>query len=227
MEITLESIISLIGLFLGGTGIGGFFFWKQKRRQQVAEARMAEAEAKLKVAEAKNSEVDTVKSMQEAYEKMFEQVNSYLDDATKKVEGYRQEKDYYKNALEEQREEMKKLTKQVYEIQVDGARKRGELQISINQLKAQMRNISPLTCGVLHCQFRQPVIISDDGEVSIRPEADASGTAAERAEADTSVTSAGRPEADALGTAAASGTAAAAGTAAETVDIEPIDKDAL
>ena len=169
MEITLEAIISLITLFVGGTGVGGFLFMKQKKRKELAEARLAEAEAKLKEAEAKNAEVDTVKSMQEAYEKMFEQVNAYLEDATKKVEGYRQEKDYYKNALEEQREEMKKLTKQVYEIQVDGARKRGELQMSINQLKAQMRNISPLTCGVLQCKLRQLVIISEDGEVNIEP----------------------------------------------------------
>lgn len=169
MEITLEAIISLITLFVGGTGIGGFFFWKQKKRKELAEARLAEAVAKLKEAEAKNAEVDNVKSMQEAYEKMFEQVNAYLEDATKKVEGYRQEKDYYKNALEEQREEMKKLTKQVYDIQVDGARKRGELQMSINQLKAQMRNISPLTCGVLQCKLRQPVIISEDGEVDVKP----------------------------------------------------------
>ena len=169
MEITLESIISLVGLLLGGTGIGGFFFWKQKKRKELAEARLAEAEAKLKEAEAKNAEVDNVKSMQEAYEKMFEQVNAYLEDATKKVEGYRKEKEYYKNALEEQREEMKKLSKQVYDIQVDGARKRGELQMSINQLKAQMRNIAPLTCGVLQCKLRQPVIISEDGEVDIDP----------------------------------------------------------
>ena len=169
MEITLEAIISLITLFVGGTGIGGFFFWKQKKRKELAEARLAEAVAKLKEAEAKNAEVDNVKSMQEAYEKMFEQVNAYLEDATKKVEGYRQEKDYYKNALEEQREEMKKLTKQVYDIQVDGARKRGELQMSINQLKAQMRNIAPLTCGVLQCKLRQPVIISEDGEVNVEP----------------------------------------------------------
>ena len=48
MEITLESIISLVGLLLGGTGIGGFFFWKQKKRKELAEARLAEAEAKLK-----------------------------------------------------------------------------------------------------------------------------------------------------------------------------------
>ena len=169
MEITLEAIISLITLFVGGTGVGGFLFMKQKKRKEQAEARLAEAEAKLKEAEAKNAEVDNVKSMQEAYEKMFEQVNAYLEDATKKVEGYRKEKDYYKSALEEQREEMKKLTKQVYEIQVDGARTRGELQMSINQLRAQMRNVAPLTCGVLQCKLRQPVIISEDGEVDVKP----------------------------------------------------------
>ena len=47
MEITLEAIISLIGLFLGGTGIGGFIYWRQSKRKAEAEAKLAEAEAKL------------------------------------------------------------------------------------------------------------------------------------------------------------------------------------
>ena len=50
MEITLEAIISLVGLFIGGTGITGFFFWRQHRRKEEAEAKLAEAEAKLKEA---------------------------------------------------------------------------------------------------------------------------------------------------------------------------------
>ena len=58
MEITLEAIISLITLLVGGTGLTGFFFWRQMKRQKEAEAKAAEAEAKQKETEAKLKEVE-------------------------------------------------------------------------------------------------------------------------------------------------------------------------
>ena len=48
MEITLEAIISLVTLCVGGTGLMGFFFWRQRKRKEEAEAKAAEAEANLK-----------------------------------------------------------------------------------------------------------------------------------------------------------------------------------
>ena len=51
MEITLEGIVALITLFVGGGSIGGFLFWRQTKRKAKAEAALAEAEAKLKEAE--------------------------------------------------------------------------------------------------------------------------------------------------------------------------------
>lgn len=51
MEITLEAIIGIISLLIGGTGVGGFLFWRQHKRKEEAEAKLAEAEAKLKEAE--------------------------------------------------------------------------------------------------------------------------------------------------------------------------------
>lgn len=152
MEITLEAIISLIGLFVGGGG-GAFFMWKWQKKKAKAEAETAE--------------VDTVKSMQEAYEKMFEQVNRYLEDATTKVEGLRQERDHYKQERDDLRENVDKLTKLFYELKTDGERERSKLRVDIQQLRGQLRSVAPLTCGVLQCKLRQLVIISDDGEVKI------------------------------------------------------------
>ena len=39
MEITLEAIIGLISLLVGGTGVGGFLFWRQHKRKEEAEAK--------------------------------------------------------------------------------------------------------------------------------------------------------------------------------------------
>lgn len=200
MEITLESIISLVGLFVGGGSIGGFLFWRQTKRKAKAEAALAEAEAKMKEAEAKQAEVVAVNNMQEAYEKMFANVNAYLDDTKEKVEGLRQERDHYKQERDELRENVEKLTKLFYELKTDGERERSKLRVDIQQLRDQMKRVAPLTCGVLHCKLRQLVIISDDGEVKInKPASDATGTVAE-------------PAVDATGTVA---------------DVEPLKNDEL
>ena len=44
MEITLDAIISLVGLFVGGGG-GAFFTWRYMRRKAKAEAVQAEVDA--------------------------------------------------------------------------------------------------------------------------------------------------------------------------------------
>ena len=71
MEITLEAIISLIGLFIGGTGIGGFFYWRQSKRKAEAEAKLAEAEAKLKEAEVEKAKIEAKKEDQDYYQQFF------------------------------------------------------------------------------------------------------------------------------------------------------------
>ena len=65
MEITLEAIISLIGIIVGGGSIGGFLFWKQTKKRAEAEAKQAEAEAKLKEAEARKAEIEADKEKQD------------------------------------------------------------------------------------------------------------------------------------------------------------------
>jgi hypothetical protein len=72
MEITLSEIISLVGLLVGGSSIGGFLFWRQTKRRAKAEATLAEAEAKLKEAEAKSAEVDMAQKVQDTYQEIIE-----------------------------------------------------------------------------------------------------------------------------------------------------------
>lgn len=175
MEITLEAIISFIGLFIGGGSIGGFLFWRQTKRKAKAEAALAEAEAKLKDAEAKQKEAEAkqaemvvMDNMREAYEKMFANVNHYLDDTKVKVDGLRAERDYYKQERDNLQAAVDKLTKMFYELKTDGERERAKLRVDIQQLRGQLKAVGPLTCAVTDCKLRQLVIISDDGEVKIK-----------------------------------------------------------
>lgn len=165
MEITLEALISIVTLLVGGTGIGGYLFYKQKKREEEAKARLAEAEAKLKEAEAKQAEVVAVNNMQEAYEKMFTNVNAYLDDTKEKVEGMRQERDHYKQERNELREQVDKLTKLYYELKTEGEKERSDMKRDIARLGRKVEVMTPFMCGDLTCKIRQRVTISDDGTV--------------------------------------------------------------
>jgi len=135
MEITLEAIISLVGLFVGGGG-GAFFTWRYMRKKARAEAQQAE--------------VDAAKDMQELYKKMLTDANEYLEDARSKVDGLRQERDHYKQDRNELREQLEKMQKEIYDLTAGQA-----------QLKNQVAAMRPFLCGDLTCKKRKLAIISD------------------------------------------------------------------
>lgn len=141
MEISLEAIISLIGLFVGGGG-GAFFTWRYMRRKAKAEAQSAE--------------IDATKDMQELYKKMLTDANEYLEDARTKVEGLRQERDHYKNDRNELRDKLDKMQKEIYDLTAGQA-----------QLKNQVAAMRPFLCGDLTCKKRKLAIIPD-GEMKTK-----------------------------------------------------------
>ncbi len=80
MEITLDSIISFIGLFLSG-GAGAFFTWKWQKRKAKAEAVTAE--------------VDAAKDMQDLYQQMLSDTKEEREDRKKQIDELRSERDHY------------------------------------------------------------------------------------------------------------------------------------
>jgi len=157
MEITLDSIISILGLFIGGGG-GAFFTWRFMRRK-------AKAEAEKEEAEAKNAAMDAVKNMQEAYEKMFENVNKYLDDATVKVDGMRKERDYYQQRMEETQENFDKFNRTVMNWKQNTDDTIDDLKRKVARNGRQIEMMRPFMCGKLDCNMRQHVVLADDGTV--------------------------------------------------------------
>ena len=126
MEITLEAIISFIGLFVGG-GAGAFFTWRYQKKKAKAEAETAE--------------IDAAKEMQGLYKQMLADANEYLEDARNKVDGLRQERDHYKADRDELREKVDKLTKMFYELKTEGEKERSQLRVSISTLQSQLKAI--------------------------------------------------------------------------------------
>jgi chromosome segregation ATPase len=153
MEITLEAIISFIGLFLSG-GAGAFFTWKWQKRK-------AKASAEKEEAEAKNAAMDAAKNMQEAYEKMFENVNKYLDDATIKVDGMRKERDYYQHRMEETQEKFDKFNRTVMDWKQSTDDTIDDLKRKVARNGRQIEMMRPFMCGDLKCPSRQRVTTLD------------------------------------------------------------------
>ena len=150
MEITLDAIISLIGLFVGGGG-GAFFMWKWQKRKAKAEA--------------ENAEIDAAKELQGMYQTMLTDANTWLKDAHDKVEGLRAERDHYKQDRDELREKMEKLQRSVIEWKRSAEEDRSDMKMQIAKLGRKVELMAPFMCGDLTCKLRQRVIISDDGVV--------------------------------------------------------------
>lgn len=153
MEISLEAIISLLGLFVGGGG-GAFFTWRYMRRKAKAEADSAE--------------VDTVKNMQEAYDKMFEQVNHYIEDAAGKMNDIRSDRDRYKKERDELRDRFCRLEDSLRNMRNEYQAEKAETDRKIAQLGRRVEAMRPFLCGDMLCKKRQRVAALEDEVVEAK-----------------------------------------------------------
>lgn len=135
MEITLEAIISLIGLFVGGSG-GAFFMWKYQRKKAKAEAETAE--------------VDAAKELQDMYQQMLADAKADREDRKVQIEELRQERDHYKSDRNELRERLDDMDKKMRDLQFDVARNGRQIEL-----------MRPFICTDLSCKLRQRGTISD------------------------------------------------------------------
>ena len=158
MEITLEAIISFIGLFLGGGG-GAFFTWRWMNRR-------ARAEAKEKEAEAKSAEVDMAQKVQDTYQQMLEDKQKEVDDNHRLISELREDRDHYKQDRNELREQLDKLIKDFYDFKRETEDERQKMKSDIARNTRIAESSRPFMCGLApDCSKCVPVIISDEGTV--------------------------------------------------------------
>ena len=161
MEITLESIISLIGLFIGGTGIGGFFYWRQSKRKAEAEAKLAEAEAKLKEAEVEKAKIEAAKERQDYYQQLAKDLAEDREDRKRQNDELRQERDHYKNERNEYREQLSKLTDEFRDFRRKSEDDMDALKRTQARQGRMIEAMRPFMCGDLKCPNRQRVTTLD------------------------------------------------------------------
>ncbi len=157
MEISLEAIISLLGLFVGGGG-GAFFTWRYMRRKAKAEAESAEVDT------VKNMQ-DVVSNMQGAYDKMLDQVNHYIEDATSKIEEMRSERDRYKKECDEWRDRFERLENTLHQMRTEYQAEKSDTDRKIAQLGRKVEAMRPFLCGDMLCKKRQRVALLEGVEV--------------------------------------------------------------
>ena len=143
MEITIDTIISLAGLFIGGGG-GAFFTWRYMRRKAKAEAQ--------------TEEVNMAKAVQDAYQQMLQDTETDLEDRKKVIAELREERDHDKNDRNELRDRVGKMEDTVLELKREVARN--------GRMVESMR---PFLCYDMKCKKRVRVQVSECEAAEIEP----------------------------------------------------------
>ena len=166
MEITLDSIIGILGLLFGGGALGGIFTWRWQRAK-------AKAEAKEKEAEAKSAEVDMAQKVQDTYQEMLEYKQKEVEDNHRLIAELREDRDHYKQGYVEFRDQVEKLQKDFSKFRTETEDERCQMKRDIARNARQLEGLRPFLCGREGCAIRVPVIVSPTGEIenTIRPEA--------------------------------------------------------
>ncbi len=136
MEITFDSLISLLGILFGG-GCGAFFTWKWQRKK-------AEAEAQQQQAEAKSAEVDMAQKVQDTYQQMLEDKDKEVQDKNRIIAELREDRDHYRQTVSEMMKRQDKMEEEVRSLKEQVARN-GRI----------MKDIRPFLCYVTNCRKRQ------------------------------------------------------------------------
>ena len=138
MEITLDTIIALLGLFIGGGG-GAFFTWKWQQKKVKAEAKTAEA--------------DAAKELQDVYQQLVQDIKTDRDEQKAYIQELKEDRSHLRQDRDDLRKRQDELEEQVRGLQREVARN--------GRMVANMR---PFLCGLLACKNRTPVTISENGE---------------------------------------------------------------
>ena len=131
MEITIDTLISLAGLFIGGGG-GAFFMWRWQRRKAKAEAQ--------------TEEVRMAQAVQDTYQEMLEDKQKEVADNQRLIAELREDRDHCKQGYREMRNRQDKTEEMVRDLQ---------MQVARNGRMVEM--MRPFLCYDIKCKKRQRV----------------------------------------------------------------------
>lgn len=135
MEFSIDNLLGILGLFIGGGG-GAFFTWRWQRKKARAEAESAE--------------VDAAKDLQDMYQQMLADAKADREDRKAQIEELRHERDHYKQDRNELRERLDETDAKIRDLQREVARNGRQIEM-----------MRPFICTDLSCKLRQRGTISD------------------------------------------------------------------
>ena len=135
MEITIDTLISLAGLFIGGGG-GAFFTWRWMRRKAKAEAQ--------------TEEVNMAKEVQDTYQQMLKDKDTEVQDKNRIIKELREDRDHYRQMVSEMVKRQDKTDETVRDLQ---------MQVARNGRMVEM--MRPFQCYDLKCKKRMRVPTSE------------------------------------------------------------------
>ena len=157
MEISLDTMIALAGLLLGGGG-GAFFTWRWQRAKAKAEAKEAEAQAE-------SAEVSAANEMQDVYQQLIADIKSDREEQKAYIQELKEDRRHLREDRDELRDRQDKLEEQVRTLQRD-----------VDRNGRMVECMRPFLCGKApECKACVPVTISADGAVSPRPKSGKKG----------------------------------------------------
>lgn len=154
MEISIDTILSIATLLLGGGGIGAFFTWRYVRRE-------ARAKAVEKEAEAKSAEVEMAQKVQDTYQEMLADKQKEVEDNHRLISELREDRDHYKQGYKEMRDALDKLGKEFRDFRNETEEERTQMKRDIARNGRQVEALRPFLCADMKCQKRVRVAISD------------------------------------------------------------------
>lgn len=157
MEINLETLISLLGLLLGGGSIGSIISWRYARRKAKSEAQEAEAAAEKAKYESIQASIAATKEVQESYTKLIDDMKndrveqrSIIEEQKQYIQELKQDRVHLRQERDELRTRQDELEEMVRNLQRDVAR--------YGRIVESMR---PFLCTDTSCKKRQRGTISD------------------------------------------------------------------
>ena len=141
MEINIDTIIAILGLFIGG-GSGAFLTWRYQRKKEKAEAVKAEA--------------DAAKELQDVYQQLITDIKTDRDEQKAYINELKEDRNHLRKDRDDLRKRQDDLEQQVRSLQKDVARN--------GRMVECMR---PFLCGKSGCKDRMPVNISNEMDTII------------------------------------------------------------
>lgn len=135
----MDSIIGILGLFIGGGG-GAFFTWRWQRKKAKAEAKTAEA--------------DAAKELQDVYQQLINDIKTDREEQKAYIGELKEDRAHLRRDRDDLRKRQDELEESVRNLQREVARN--------SRMVEFMR---PLLCGREGCLLREHVTISEQGIV--------------------------------------------------------------